>query len=390
MARRVLDDELRNRAVDLVADGASYAAAAKECGVVWGTVKRWCKTAGVEPKPRFSYDDEVRAKAVEAVRKGESARAVGLRMDIGGNTVAYWCRQAGVALTREHRPTTGNQANIDAVLRHVRAGVSYEEAGRRVGISEGAARTICARAGVEATAPHGGQGRRYPPGHKERAWRSFEAGQSAARIAVELDVKPETVREWHRRWAKRRDVLAAVTLANRSGNRMPGIAQAHGITLVQLLKWCVEANVRPNGLDDRVHELEARLERVRAERDELVEDVARGRAQLAEARKNVTAVDGVDPALVARAEAQTRQLRSRVAELEADLAGKLADGGAEARLREENGRLLRANEQLEDRLAELTLGGDTLMVGDDVMAAPMPELGPGDVDLEEAFPERGP
>lgn len=109
---------VRERAVAMVREGATHAAAAAEFERNQQTIARWCREAGLRPQrgPRLSASQ--RAELVRRVRAGERRIRVAERFGVSASAVAALCNAAGLDPVhgKRRRERSRLNARIEAYL----------------------------------------------------------------------------------------------------------------------------------------------------------------------------------------------------------------------------------------------------------------------------------
>ena len=90
--------EKRAEAIDLVRAGSTYKAAGARVGAHRTSVSAWCVAAGArtgQDRPR-AHPKHARDRAIEMVRTGHTYAQAGREVGVARRTVSGWCSQVGV------------------------------------------------------------------------------------------------------------------------------------------------------------------------------------------------------------------------------------------------------------------------------------------------------
>jgi transposase-like protein len=281
------DDAVRKRAIELVRDGASYAAAAREVGCHAVSVKNWCREAGVSNACQLGpygkrYSDAVRERAIDLVRGGMNYSAAAREMGVHPVTLRRWCRDAGLA--SPHPPPTPS-AIRERAIEMVRLGATFHEAASEVGTHKTVVHGWCKNAGVRSRRS---PGNRTPDPVRQRAIALVREGDSYSSAAKAIGASPAAVACWcHDAGVRstnkpkkrtpdpvRQRAIALV----REGDSYSSAAKAIGVNPDTVARWCRDAGVRSTNkpkkrVPDPVHQRAIALVRAGASYSSAAKDV---------------------------------------------------------------------------------------------------------------------
>jgi transposase-like protein len=109
----MVDIRIKQRAVEMYAEGCSALAAAKALGVGHNSVIRWVESAGVKRtiSETRGCTDGVKRRAVEMYRGGMSSPEVSDALGVSMSSVQTWAKEAGVIRTMSAAKYRGGNVN---------------------------------------------------------------------------------------------------------------------------------------------------------------------------------------------------------------------------------------------------------------------------------------
>lgn len=312
------------RGIALCAGGETLPDAARIVGMKPQSLSFHCRKAGVKPPaaPRRGKPPHPRkAEIVEALAAGDSTRTVAMQFDAGLTTVHSYAREAGIKVRRGIDPD-----DAAAAVELVKQGWSARAAARKIDVAVGSVRRACAKAGVVPEAPPPVAGL---PGETDRQTnerlaeveRLLVRGVSSTKISEDTGTPRASVYAMKARVKKEIDMLDSVRSQGVSANGWEAIcaaARKHGVKPERVLAVAIKYRVKPDGYDDRMSRLTDRLARYEATVRSQIDEIERLQVELAEA-KAANAVE-LERRSLAAAERSNAELRRKVATLEKLLA----------------------------------------------------------------------
>lgn len=138
----VRGEEVRNKAIEIVARGGSFQDASEATGFGVDYVRHLCTRAGVH-KPRFKKDKERERKALEMIEAGYSAIEIAQALNYGSESSIYGlCKRHGIKIRAK---VSRNETIIE--LRNQQ--MSMASIAKRLNISVNIVSAVCRKEGVD-------------------------------------------------------------------------------------------------------------------------------------------------------------------------------------------------------------------------------------------------